>query len=377
MKCELSSLCSYVNGRVAVDTLNERTYISTENMMPNKGGVEIASSLPSIQYTQTFSEDDVLVSNIRPYFKKIWMAEYSGGCSNDVLVFRACDGCDPIFLYYVLANDAFFDYATATSKGTKMPRGDKATIMRYEVPCFDYPTQQRIGRLLRSLDGQIATNQKINDNLQQQAEALFKAWFVDFLPFDGQVPLNWRYVSFSDILTPRTEKSQEPSLRMFSVTDTGIHPRDEKFKKKLSMSGTKSKIVYQDDLVFGMSRETLNWGIMRWPVGGVSSAYNVFSICKYINTHYLEAYMRSNIHYFKDLIRPASREGQGIDKNALMHKKILVPPENVLHSYYHHEDVLTRCIHNNIDENMRLSTLRDTLLPKLMSGEIDVSGIQL
>lgn len=216
-----------------------------------------------------------------------------------------------------------------------------------------------------------------NDNLEKQVHALFRAWFVDFLPFDGQIPSNWRYVSFSDILTPRVEKSSDPSLQMFSVTDTGIHPRNEKFKKKLSMSGTKSKIIYQDDLVFGMSREILNWGVMRWPVGGVSSAYNVFSVCKDINTYYLETYMRSNIHYFKDLIRPASREGQGIDKNALMHKEILMPPENVLHSYYHHEDTLTRLIHNNIDENTRLSIIRYTLLPKLMFGEIDVSDIQL
>ena len=231
--------------------------------------------------------------------------------------------------------------------------------------------------MIDTLNKKIKLNNYINDNLEKQVHALFRAWFVDFLPFDGQIPSNWRYVSFSDILTPRVEKSSDPSLQMFSVTDTGIHPRNEKFKKKLSMSGTKSKIIYQDDLVFGMSREILNWGVMRWPVGGVSSAYNVFSVCKDINTYYLETYMRSNIHYFKDLIRPASREGQGIDKNALMHKEILMPPENVLHSYYHHEDTLTRLIHNNIDENTRLSIIRYTLLPKLMFGEIDVSDIQL
>lgn len=165
MTSKLSSLCSYVKDKVAVDTLSTKTYISTENMVPNKGGIEVASSLPSVQYTQAYSEGDVLVSNIRPYFKKIWMAEFNGGCSNDVLVFRANTGCNPVFLYYVLANDAFFDYATATSKGTKMPRGDKTAIMQYDVPDFDYPTQQRISGVLRSLDGQIATNKKVNDNL--------------------------------------------------------------------------------------------------------------------------------------------------------------------------------------------------------------------
>ena len=71
---------------------------------------------------------DTLVSNIRPYFKKIWFAESDGGCSNDVLVLRAKEGIDAKFLYYVLADDAFFDYSNATSKGTKMPRGDKKRV---------------------------------------------------------------------------------------------------------------------------------------------------------------------------------------------------------------------------------------------------------
>lgn len=377
MKCELSLICGYVNETVATSELSKFNYISTENMLPNKNGIEPASSLPNQKVVKAFKKGDILISNIRPYFKKIWLAEYNGGCSNDVLVIRAKKGTNKEFLYYLLSENKFFDYVTASSKGTKMPRGDKNAIMNYLVPEFEEKEQRKIAKLLGTIDKKIKVNKKINDNLEKQVHALFRAWFVDFLPFDGQIPSNWRYVSFSDILTPRVEKSSDPSLQMFSVTDTGIHPRNEKFKKKLSMSGTKSKIIYQDDLVFGMSREILNWGVMRWPVGGVSSAYNVFSVCKDINTYYLETYMRSNIHYFKDLIRPASREGQGIDKNALMHKEILMPPENVLHSYYHHEDTLTRLIHNNIDENTRLSIIRYTLLPKLMFGEIDVSDIQL
>ena len=165
MTSKLASLCSYAKGKVSVESLNTKTYISTENMIPNRGGVEAASSLPSVQYTQQYLKDDVLVSNIRPYFKKIWLAEHDGGCSNDVLVFRANSDCNPTFLYYVLANDLFFEYATATSKGTKMPRGDKTAIMQYEVSNFDMDKQLRIGYLLRGLDDRIITNKKINDNL--------------------------------------------------------------------------------------------------------------------------------------------------------------------------------------------------------------------
>ena len=165
MKYNLSDICEYVKGKVDVAILAEETYISTENMMPNKGGITRASSLPNIAQTQAFCAGDVLVSNIRPYFKKIWLAEFDGGCSNDVLVFRAKNGVSKCFLYYVLADDNFFEYAMATSKGTKMPRGDKTAIMQYKVPDFTYEEQEKIARMLEILDKKMQVNTEINENL--------------------------------------------------------------------------------------------------------------------------------------------------------------------------------------------------------------------
>ena len=165
MKYKLSDICNYAKGKINIDLLNEDTYISTENMMSNKGGITRASSLPTMTQTQAFSAGDVLVSNIRPYFKKIWYAEYDGGCSNDVLVFRAKDGVSKRFIYYVLADDAFFDFSMATSKGTKMPRGDKVAIMEYEVTKFTYEEQEKIAGILEVFDRKIQINKDINDNL--------------------------------------------------------------------------------------------------------------------------------------------------------------------------------------------------------------------
>ena len=172
MKYDLSSLCEYRKGKVNIDLLNKDTYISTENMLPNKGGVVQATSLPTTSQTQEYKKGDVLVSNIRPYFKKIWQAEYDGGCSNDVLVFKAKDTTDKIFLYYVLADDAFFYYSMATSKGTKMPRGDKTSIMQYGVPHYDMVEQKKIAYVLRMLDKKIKLNNKINNNLQANKQRL-------------------------------------------------------------------------------------------------------------------------------------------------------------------------------------------------------------
>lgn len=110
MKCKLSDICNFRKGKVEVENLNTRNYISTENMLPNKGGMTDANSLPTVSLTQEYKIGDVLVSNIRPYFKKIWQARYDGGCSNDVLVFVPKSNTDSDFLYYVLADDMITSY---------------------------------------------------------------------------------------------------------------------------------------------------------------------------------------------------------------------------------------------------------------------------
>ena len=165
MKCKLEEICSFRKKKTDVASLTIETYISTENILPNKSGIVNATSLPNVDLTQAYEKGDILVSNIRPYFKKIWKAKGNGGCSNDVLVFTTKENADSDFLYYVLANDAFFAYAMATSKGTKMPRGDKKSIMQYKVPFYDVETQQKIASILKSIDEKIELNNKINNNL--------------------------------------------------------------------------------------------------------------------------------------------------------------------------------------------------------------------
>ena len=165
MKYKLSDICHYRKGKIDVSLLTDDTYISTENMIPNRGGITKAATLPTVDSTQLYKKGDVLVSNIRPYFKKIWQATCDGGCSNDVLVFQANEGFDQDYLYYVLSDDAFFAYAMKTSKGTKMPRGDKHSIMQYETEVCDLDTQRKIASLLKSIDGKIELNNAINNNL--------------------------------------------------------------------------------------------------------------------------------------------------------------------------------------------------------------------
>lgn len=193
MRYKLSDICDYAKGKTDVSDLNNQTYISTENMIPNKGGITVATSLPTTVQAKSFMVGDVLVSNIRPYFKKIWHADFDGGCSNDVLVFHAKNGVNNKYLYYVLANDAFFDYSMATSKGTKMPRGDKTAIMQYDVPDFSYDKQIKIANILDAIDQKIQLNKKINKNLEQQAQTIYQQMFIDN-PYS-----DWIEGSLSDI----------------------------------------------------------------------------------------------------------------------------------------------------------------------------------
>jgi type I restriction enzyme S subunit len=129
----LSDICAYNSEKISVSSLTLDTYISTENMSANKGGFVRAANLPTISQTTAFDVGDTLVSNIRPYFKKIVYCGFAGGCSTDVLCFRPHTSNLSQYVYHTLFGDNFFDYMVAGSKGTKMPRGDKQQIMNYQI----------------------------------------------------------------------------------------------------------------------------------------------------------------------------------------------------------------------------------------------------
>lgn len=131
---KISNIASIINAKIDGSCLNSATYISTENMLPNCGGIVDSSSIPTGKVTR-FSDNDILLSNIRPYFKKLWFASFSGGCSNDVICLRSDNQtCLAKYLYYALCTDRFIDSFSASSKGTKMPRGDKNALLTYGIP---------------------------------------------------------------------------------------------------------------------------------------------------------------------------------------------------------------------------------------------------
>lgn len=185
-------------GKDRTDNINYESYISTENMIKDKGGVTIASSLPDSKTASAYRPNDILLSNIRPYFRKIWYADKNGSCSNDVLVVRANEDIDSKFLYYVLSDNNFFNYDTVTSKGTKMPRGTQTAIMKYLVPDINIGKQRKVANILSTYDNLIENNKKRIKLLERMAENLYKEWFVRFrfpgyedVEFKNGIPKGW------------------------------------------------------------------------------------------------------------------------------------------------------------------------------------------
>ena len=136
----LSSHTKYSDKRININNLVPERYISTENMLQNKKGISVSDEIPNITTVTKFVSNDILISNIRPYLKKIWFADFEGGCSNDVLCIKSLNQKHSYFIYYTLEQDSFFNYVMAGSKGTKMPRGDKQWIMDFKIAIPDIIT---------------------------------------------------------------------------------------------------------------------------------------------------------------------------------------------------------------------------------------------
>lgn len=362
MKYKLSDICEYAKGKIKVSALDENIYISTENMLPNKSGITQAASLPAQEQTQAFMKNDVLVSNIRPYFKKIWFATFDGGCSNDVLVFRAKNGINSRFLHYVLADDSFFDYAMATSKGTKMPRGDKKAIMEYKVPKLSYEEQGKIAGILEAIDEKIKLNTAINKNLEEQASAIYQAWFEDFTPFDGNCPAEWKQGVLSDIANVTSGK--RPPMKSAEKTDIAPIP----LVGAASVMGFTSESNHVDKIL--VTGRVGTHGVVQRFSTPCWTSDNTLVITSDLYEYTYQILQRIDYHAMnRGSTQPLITQG---DMNKVA---ILIPDRQTLDDFEALVGQLMLQCEANLLENAKLTELRDSLLPRLMSGELDVSDI--
>ena len=383
--CELEHVCDYVNNR----TTSSMNYISTENMLPNKGGISESTIIPPGTTTE-YKIGDILISNIRPYFQKIWCADRCGGCSADVLCIRAKENTDSKYLYYLLSQQAFFDYVMSGAKGCKMPRGDKKQIMQWPVNIPAIDVQKKVVAILSSLDNKIRLNRRINDNLEEQAKALFKSWFVDFEPFKGgkfvdsklgPIPEGWSIGKVNDvvqILSGFAFKSetfvQSGPYRL--ITIKGVQDGYLDISGASYISKVPLKMPAYCNLEIGDILLSLTGNVGRVCIVDRPNLLLNQRVAKLQprrdKQDLLFVYILFRQDTFKNHLLQIARGTAQLNLSHVETREIsiILPPANVLLEFSKIGQYLFDKIALSNQETLRLSALRDTLLPKLMSGEL-------
>lgn len=399
MNSALKNYAAYVNNKIDVCEISLNQYISTDNILQNKQGIECAASLP-IQggKVTAFKKGDILLANIRPYLKKIWYAQFGGGCSADVLAIRANAKIDSHFLFYALFRDDFFIHAMKGSKGTKMPRGDKTQIMEFKIPVFDPQTQQSIAAVLSALDKKIALNKQINTRLEEMAKNLYDYWFVqfDFPDADGkpykssggemvfdetlkrEIPKGWEVKSLKDVLVNCSDniKSEDLTSNMPYTPIDSLPMRKMTFSDFQKIENARTSLIRYslNDILIGAMRVYFH-RVCIAPFDGITRSTTIVLKPKKQN-HLPFLYQLCNE---EKTINFASKVSIGTQQpyvnwvNGLAEYKFAMPNLELIERYSIKIMPLIKSVITREKQNHQLIQLRDFLLPMLMNGQVSVA----
>lgn len=407
----LGNICGYRKEKISVDNVNVDNYVSTENMLQDKKGVTVASSIPNTKNVDSYIHNDVLISNIRPYFKKIWFADKNGGASSDVLIFYSLNKniLNKKYLYYLLSSDDFFDYVMSTSKGTKMPRGDKDAIMKYKVELPPLEEQEKIANILSSLDDKIELNNEMNKTLEGMAQSIFKRWFVDFEfpnedgePYKssggemveselGMIPRGWevKEIGETELLIEDGDRGKNypnksqllkegycPFLNNKNIINDKINFNDCDFISKERDELLRKGKININDIILTTRGTVGNVGILHeeldYKFARINSGMVIIKNNSYLNLMYLYSLMKSD--YMKTQYKSMSTgtAQPQLPIKDIKKMKILIPEKhiqmecgNILKSLYNK-------IFQSEKEISILMKQREYILPKLMNGDIPI-----
>ena len=401
-KVRLGEIASFVADKVRSDNITLQEYVTTDSLLQNKAGRTIAQNLPPQPCSLTrYKSGDVLVGNIRPYLKKIWLADGGGGCSNDVLAFRVKEGFSSSFLYAILSQDAFFDYLMLAAKGSKMPRGDKDHAMRFKVPSIPIEQQRRIGKLLSDLDRKIALNRRMNATLEAMARQLYDYWFLQFdfpdahgKPYKSsggkmtwnnklkkEIPEGWEVKSIDEIeanivtgKTPSCADSENFNGDIPFVTIDDIRGNLFVFNSQRTLSkkgadSQKNKYLPIGSLCVSCIGTV---GVMGF-IAKLSQTNQQINSIIFENECNKEFLYFSLIKYFENAKAKTGNVFANMSKEEFASIKVVYPPKQSLLPYHDKAASLLRYIKNNIREISVLTRLRTTLLPLLMNGQVEVT----
>ena len=296
-------------------------------------------------------------------------------CSADVLCIRANNKADSKYLYYLLSQQLFFDYVMSGAKGCKMPRGDKKQIMQWQISLPGLEEQRRIAGILGAIDDKIENNRRINANLEFQAQALYKQWFVDNRSDDWEVGKVSDYYDITIGKTPpRKEKqwfSNNPKDSVWvSISDMGscgayISDSSEYLTTK-AVDKFNIKVVPNNTVLLSFKLTVGRVAI----TDGVLTTNEAIAHFNTLNDYITEyTYLALKAYNFANL-GSTSSIATAVNSKIIKSMLWVMPNDNVLRDFHNIVAPIFTQIKNNIRENETLATLRDTLLPKLMNGEI-------
>lgn len=288
------------------------------------------------------------------------------------------------FVYYALFND--YSYLASLTNGGAQQNLNAQQIKEFEIPFPSLEEQKRIADILSSIDDKIELNRRINENLEQQAQALFKSWFVDFEPFRGGefvdselglIPKGWRVVSLGEVTKQITEKvGNREDVTVLSPINSGELVLSEEYFTKQVFSKDLSKYLIVNPLSFAYNPARINIGSIGLNtfdfVGCVSPVYVVFE-CEPNYQYFFDFFKRTAMFKDEVALRAIGGVRQSLGYNDLSLIKIIYPTSDVVVEFNNLYLKMKEVMIKNTDQNEKFISLRDSLLPKLMSGELKIN----
>ena len=257
----LEEIAHYAKTRIDCKTINEDNYVGVENLLQNKAGKTKATSVPTTGMVIAYQKNDILIGNIRPYLRKVWLADCEGGTNGDVLTVQIEDTEKllPQFLYYVLSSEKFFLYDIQNSKGAKMPRGSKDAVMKFEVPLPPLEIQREIVRMLDSYtEGVVELQRQLTAELTAR-KTQYSHYRDKMLTFGDDDKFKWKNLGdVSDILTgypfdsSQFQVSGVRLMRGINIKRGNLFFSEEINRYWNSAEGLEKYLLKENDIVIAM-----------------------------------------------------------------------------------------------------------------------------
>ena len=393
-QCTIGDVCDTISNTYNSNA-QQVVLINTSDVLEGKvlNHIYIPNENLKGQFKKTFEEGDILYSEIRPQNKRyayIDFAPINYIASTKLMVIRNKNIVKSKYLYYFLQSDKIISelQMLAETRSGTFPQITFNELSKLSIKIPPLPEQDRIISILDSICKKIDINQQINDNLEEQAKALFKSWFVDFEPFKGGkfvdselglIPKGWStgtIYSYIDVIYGAPYKSalfndKKQGLPLIRIRDLKTYTPQYYTKEVLP----NTEYVECGDIIAGMDAEFIPH-IWRGEKGVLNQR-----LCKFVSKYdYVSKYYIYSLVYPKLAFVQSYKVGTTVShlgKADIDRFKVIVPPEDIIMQYSKIVNSYFAEIVKVSNENQILSSLRDTLLPKLMSGELSVEEVSL